>query len=149
MLDFINNTDIASHQEVYSILSGAFDNWGRSAGNCVWDLSCTKDDGTTISIEVKDRTFDHTKFGDIFAEEAKQTYTKQNYNFDKSLAINRFKDGVIAIANLYDPAAKHFKKFCPKETWPGGDHTYVWKNCVSLPQTVKYKKDENGKWRRI
>ena len=74
---------------------------------------------------------------------------QQNYNFDKSLAINCFKDGVIAIANLYDPSAKHFKKFCPKETWPGGDHTYVWKNCVSLPQTVKYKKDDNGKWRRI
>lgn len=146
MIDFTSKTDIESHIVVYSALSSAFTDWGRSSGNCVWDLSAINKNGETVSIEVKDRSFPHDKFGDIFAEAAKQTFTAVNYDFDKSYAINVFTDGVIAIASLYDPEAKHFKRLCPKESW--GDQKKIYKECISLPQRIKLKK-ENGKWTKI
>ena len=55
-------------------LSNYVDNITDSHGNCVWDLSC-KFKGKRCSIEIKDRSFPHYKFGDIFAEDTKQKYT--------------------------------------------------------------------------
>lgn len=66
-----------------------------------------------------------------------------------SLAVNVFNDGYVAIADLYDKNARHFTRMCPKETWPGGDHTPVLKNCLSLPQTALFKLDDDGKFRRM
>ena len=63
--------------------------------------------------------------------------------------MNVFTDGVIAIANLYDKRAKHFKKYCPRTTLvEEDDHTYVLKECVSLPQSAKFKQID-GKWKKI
>ena len=73
----------------------------------------------------------------------------KNYSFQASLAINVFTDGVIAIANLYDKRAKHFKRWCPRTTLvEEDDHKYIQKDCLSLPQTAKFK-NIDGKWRQI
>lgn len=149
MIDYVNNTDLPSHLSAMAVLSCSLHQFGRSEGNCVWDLSAVSNNGNTVSIEVKDRSFPHDKYGDVFAEEAKQTYTRQNYNFDKSLAVNVFSDGYIAIADLYDKRAKHFKRRCPKQTWSGGDHSLVIKDCLSLPQTLLFKLCEDGKFRKV
>ena len=129
-------------------LSNYVDNIADSHGNCVWDLSC-EFNGKTCSIEIKDRSFPHDKFGDIFAEDTKQIYTAQNYSFQTSLAINVFTDGVIAMANLYDKRAKHFKRWCPRTTLvEEDDYNYIEKDCLSLPQAAKFKHID-GKWRQI
>lgn len=147
-----NTIDIDSRLSVCDLLSTTLsnyvDNITNSQGNCVWDLSCNLK-GKTCSIEIKDRTFPHDKFGDIFVEDNKQKYTAQNYNFQVSLAFNVYTDDVIAIANLYDKNAKHFKRWCPRTTLvEEDDHKYIQKDCLSLPQTVKFKQI-NGKWVRI
>lgn len=147
-----NTIDRDSRLSVCDLLSTALsnyvDNMADSHGNCVWDLSCELK-GKTCSIEIKDRSFPHDKFGDVFAEDTKQKYTAQNYSFQASLAINVFTDGVIAIANLYDKKAKHFKRWCPRTTLvEEDDHKYIQKDCLSLPQTVKFTHID-GKWRKI
>lgn len=147
-----NTIDQDSRLSVCDLLSTALsayvDNISDSHGNCVWDLSC-EFNGKTCSIEIKDRSFPHDKFGDIFAEDTKQKYTAQNYSFQASLALNVFTDGVIAMANLYDKRAKHFKRWCPRTTLvEEDDHTYVQKDCLSLPQAVKFKHID-GTWRQI
>ena len=129
-------------------LSNYVDNIADSHGNCVWDLSC-EFNGKTCSIEIKDRSFPHDKFGDIFAEDTKQIYTSKNYSFQASLVLNVFTDGVIAMANLYDKRAKHFKRWCPRTTLvEEDDHKYIQKDCLSLPQAAKFKHID-GKWRQI
>lgn len=146
MIDFTNNTDESSRQLVANTLSAIAneDGFSDSVGNCVWDLSCTTTSGKRVSVEVKDRySVQHDQFGDIFCENAKSTYTQQNYNFDVSLVVNVFKDGYIGIANLYDKNAKVINRKCPKETWPGGDHTLVWKECLSLPALRMVKIQKN------
>lgn len=79
-----NTIDQDSRLSVCDLLSTALssyvDNISDSHGNCVWDLSC-EFNGKTCSIEIKDRSFSHDKFGDIFAEDTKQIYTTKNYNF--------------------------------------------------------------------
>ena len=79
-----NTIDRDSRLSVCDLLSTALSNYvdsiADSHGNCVWDLSCELK-GKTCSIEIKDRSFPHNKFGDIFAEDTKQKYTAQNYNF--------------------------------------------------------------------
>ena len=79
-----NTIDRDSRLSVCDLLSTALsnyvDNIADSHGNCVWDLSC-EFNGKTCSIEIKDRSFPHNKFGDIFAEDTKQIYTAKNYSF--------------------------------------------------------------------
>lgn len=147
-----NSIDNDSRLSVCDLLSTALSSYvdgiQESHGCCVWDLSCNIKN-KTCSIEIKDRAFPADKYGDVFCEYAKQKYTDQNYNFQCSLVANVFTDGVIAIANLYDKRAKHFNKYCPRTTLvEEDDHAYVLKECVSLPQSAKFKKID-GKWKKI
>lgn len=51
-----------------------------------------------------------------------------------------FKDNVIALADMFDADARHFKRRAPYSTSvKGGDRTYVLKDFCALPQRRKYK----------
>lgn len=83
-------------------------------GECSYDIWLQLR-GKKLGIEVKDRTFAHTKYGDVFAEEIKldcNLARKSKREFDKILCINVYTDGVLAIANMEDKRAKKFKKWC-------------------------------------
>lgn len=54
---------------------------------------------------MKDRTFESTKYGDVFAEDIKQECIANNWHFDTALAVNVFTDNVIAVANMFDKGA--------------------------------------------
>lgn len=58
-----------------------------------------------------------------------------------------FTDKVIALANMFDKDAKHFRRKAPVTTLvKGADHSYIWKSFCSLPQRRKYKyTSEDGK----
>lgn len=94
--------------------------------------------GRRIAVEVKDRSFPHDRYGDILVEDIKQECTSRRIDddqFDAALAVNVFTDGTLAVANMYDKAAKHFKKRAPATTLvKGADHAYVLKDFASLPQ---------------
>lgn len=47
---------------------------GEMTGNCCVDLSCTINN-KPVCIEIKDRSFDSTRFGDILVESLKQDCT--------------------------------------------------------------------------
>lgn len=118
---------------------------GEMVGNCCVDLSCVAK-GKTIAVEIKDRTFSSTKFGDILVEDIKQSCTTRRIGkgqFQTALAVNLYTDNVIAIANMFDKDAKHFQKYAPCTTLvKGADHSYVKKDFCSLPQRKKYKYEE-------
>lgn len=115
---------------------------GEMHGNCCIDLSCIIND-KRIAIEIKDRSFPHDRFGDILVEGIKQECTSRridNNQFDTALAVNVFNDKTLAIANMYDKAAKHFKRYAPATTLvKGADHSYVLKDFTSLPQKYLFK----------
>ena len=46
----------------------------ESHGNCCWDLSCCLK-GKPTSVEIKDRTFAHDKYGDVMIETVKAEAT--------------------------------------------------------------------------
>lgn len=112
---------------------------GESHGNVCWDLSCCIR-GKKVAVEIKDRGYPHDRFGDILVEESKQVDIGSKKAFDTALAVNVFNDRVLAVANLYDKDAKHFKKKAPATTLvKGADHTSIWKDFTSLPQRYKFK----------
>lgn len=120
---------------------------GESRGNCCWDLSCVIN-GKRVAVEVKDRGYDHDRFGDILVEDSKQECISKK-DFDSALAVNVFKDDVLCAASLFDRQAKHFKKKAPTTTLvKGARHDYIWKEFTSLPQRLKlrFRKDAGG-WR--
>ena len=43
-----------------------------SCGNCSYDLKC-KIKGRIVLVEIKDRNFPHSRYGDVFCEEDKKT----------------------------------------------------------------------------
>ena len=93
-----------------------------------------------MAVEIKDRGYPHDKFGDILVEESKQVDIGSKKAFDTALAVNVFNDGVLAVANLYDKNAKHFKKRAPATTLvKGADHTFILKDFTSLPQRHVFK----------
>lgn len=109
---------------------------GEMTGNCCVDLSCMLNT-KPVCIEIKDRNFESTKYGDILVESLKQDCTTRrimNGQFQVALAVNVYTDNVIAIANLFDKQAKHFKRYAPVTTLvKGADHSYVQKEFCSLP----------------
>lgn len=115
---------------------------GETHGNCCVDLSCTIN-SKSICIEVKDRSFESTRYNDILVEDIKQDCTSRrlaNGQFDAALAVNVFTDNIIAIANLYDKRGRRFQRYAPTTTLvKDGDHTYVKKTFVSLPQVKRYR----------
>lgn len=47
---------------------------GESRGCCCWDLSCCLK-GKPTSVEIKDRTFEHSRYGDVMIETVKAEAT--------------------------------------------------------------------------
>lgn len=145
------NVDLSSRELVKKMLLSmkTTKNVEYTTGNCSYDLLATQTSGKRIAVEIKDRSFSSTRYGDIFAEEIKETCNQRRMDkgeFDKILAVNVFTDNVIAIANLKDPDARHFTCNCPTTSRvKGATQEYISKECVSLPQTlrVKYLKKKN------
>lgn len=125
-------------------------NIADSHGNCCYDLTFVGRNGVKVAVEIKDRTFRHDKYGDIFAEDIKQECNNRrmaNGEFDKALAVNVFTDNVFAVANLNDKDAKHSRKYCPYTSMVKGESKeYVVKDVLSLPQRLKirFQMDNNG-----
>lgn len=110
----------------------------ESHGNVCWDLSCVINN-KRVAVEVKDRGYDHDRFGDILVEDSKQECISKK-DFDSAIAVNVFKDKVICLANLFDKAATHSKKKAPTTTLvKGALHDYIWKEFTHLPQRLKFK----------
>lgn len=89
-----------------------------SRGNCSYDLK-VRLKGKTILVEVKDRTFPHDRYGDVFAEGIKKTCNNRriaNGEADRCWVINVFTDDVFCIADINDKRAKASKKWCPETT---------------------------------
>lgn len=121
------------------------ENIGESHGNVCWDLSCVVN-GKRVAVEVKDRGYDHDRFGDILVEDSKQECISKK-DFDAALAVNVFKDGVLCAASLFDGRARHFRKKAPVTTLvKGALHDYIWKEFTSLPQRLKvrFRRDADG-----
>lgn len=118
--------DYSSRSIVSCLLSslGAID-IGSSSGCCCWDLSCILKDIPT-SIEVKDRSVPHDKYGDVMVEEIKVKATEAKKQFGRRLAINVHTDNFLCIANLADPKAVRKTKYCKYTTLVKGEsHDYV------------------------
>ena len=47
-----------------------------SCGNCSYDLKCIIK-GKVILVEIKDRNFPHSRYGDVFCEEDKKTFNNR------------------------------------------------------------------------
>ena len=79
-----------------------------SRGNCSYDLK-VRLRGKTILVEVKDRSFPHDRYGDVFAEGIKKTCNNRrmaNGEADRCWVVNVFTDGVFCIADINDRNAK-------------------------------------------
>ena len=108
------------------------------------DLSCTISD-KRVAIEVKEREYTSNTFGDILIEKQKVDKANKDENFDTVLAINIYKDNVLAISNIKNGKSKWLK--CPA-TSCFNRRDYVWKECWLMPQTKKYQ-IKNGKFVKI
>ena len=94
------------------------DNVEDSHGNCSYDLKVQLK-GKTVLVEVKDRTFPHDRYGDVFAEGIKKDCNNRriaNGEADKCWVVNVFTDNVFCIADINDKRAKVSKKWCPETT---------------------------------
>ena len=69
------------------------------------DLSCTISD-KRVAIEVKEREYTSTIFGDILIEKQKVDKANKDENFDSVLAIDIYKDNVLAISNIKNGKSK-------------------------------------------
>ena len=113
-----------------------------SRGNCSYDLKVQLK-GKTILVEVKDRTFPHDRYGDVFAEGIKKDCNNRriaNGEADRCWVVNVFTDCVFCIADINDKRAKVSKKWCPETTLvDDASRELVQKTTLSLPQTIKVK----------
>lgn len=129
-----------------------FSNIGESQGACSWDVSCmmTFEDTTKkIVFELKDRNMDSDKFGDIMVEYDKYTNNLKYCPNFVIVAVNSFKDGVIAMCPMNETTIKKSEKWCPATTLlRGTNRKYVKKEVATLKQAIKFKKIKN-KWRKI
>lgn len=100
----------------------------ESKGNCAYDLTF-KLHGKTIGCEIKDRSFPHDRFGDIFAEAIKRECNNkwiEKGAFEQCIVVNCFSDGVIAMANIADKKGKKILRWCRATTMvKGGSEKYV------------------------
>ena len=108
-----------------------------SVGNCSYDIKC-KIKGVGVGIEVKDRTFAHDRFNDVFAEGIKKECNNRriaNGEFQKCWIVNVFTDSTFAIADANDPNGREYIKSCPMTSLvKGGSKAFIAKKCLSLPQ---------------
>lgn len=97
--------DYSSRSIVSCLLSslGATD-IGTSSGCCCWDLSCLLK-GAPTSIEVKDRSVPHDRYGDIMVEQVKVDATMSKQKFSQRLAVNVHTDNMLCLARIDDPDA--------------------------------------------
>ena len=138
-----NDIDKSSRQLVKAFFRAVnADNVEDSHGNCSYDLKVQLK-GKTILVEVKDRTFPHDRYGDVFAEGIKKTCNNRriaNGEADKCWVVNVFTDYVFCIADINDKRAKVSKKWCPETTLvDDASHELMQKTTLSLPQTMKVK----------
>ena len=114
----------------------------ESHGNCSYDIKA-KVKGKVILWEIKDRSFAHDRFGDVFAEGIKRDCNNRRIakgEADACCIVNVFTDNVMCFANVNDKRAKVQKKWCNYTTLiDDQSHDKVEKNVLSLPQTVKIK----------
>ena len=114
----------------------------ESHGNCSYDIKA-KVKGKVILWEIKDRSFAHDRFGDVFAEGIKRDCNNKRIakgEADACCIVNVFTDNVMCFANVNDKRAKVQKKWCNYTTLiDDQSHDKVQKNVLSLPQTVKIK----------
>ena len=114
----------------------------ESHGNCSYDIKA-KVKGKVILWEIKDRSFAHDRFEDVFAEGIKRDCNNRRIakgEADACCIVNVFTDNVICLANVNDKRAKVQKKWCNYTTLiDDQSHDKVEKNVLSLPQTIKIK----------
>ena len=114
----------------------------ESHGNCSYDIKA-KVKGKVILWEIKDRSFAHDRFGDVFAEGIKRDCNNRRIakgEADACCIVNVFTDNVMCFANVNDKRAKVQKKWCNYTTLiDDQSHDKVEKNVLSLPQTIKIK----------
>ena len=114
----------------------------ESHGNCSYDIK-SKVKGKVILWEIKDRSFAHDRFGDVFAEGIKRDCNNRRIakgEADACCIVNVFTDNVMCFANVNDKRAKVSKKWCPETTLvDDASHELVQKTTLSLPQTAKIK----------
>ena len=114
----------------------------ESHGNCSYDIKA-KVKGKVILWEIKDRSFAHDRFGDVFAEGIKRDCNNRRIakgEADACCIVNVFTDNVMCFANVNDKRAKVQKKWCNYTTLiDDQSHDKVQKSVLSLPQTVKIK----------
>ena len=114
----------------------------ESHGNCSYDIKA-KVKGKVILWEIKDRSFAHDRFGDVFAEGIKRDCNNRRIakgEADACCIVNVFTDNVMCFANVNDNRAKVQKKWCNYTTLiDDQSHDKVEKNVLSLPQTIKIK----------
>ena len=92
-----------------------------------------------VAVEIKDRGYNHDRYGDILVEDSKQECISKK-DFDSAIAVNVFKDKVLCLANLFDKDATHSKMKAPTTTLvKGALHNYIWKEFTHLPQRLKFK----------
>ena len=132
-----NDIDKSSRELVKAFFRAVkADNIEDSHGKCSYDLKVQLK-GKTILVEVKDRTFPHNRYGDVFAEGIKKTCNNRriaNGEADKCWVVNVFTDDVFCIADINDKKAKVSKKWCPETTLvDDASHELVQKTTLSLP----------------
>ena len=114
----------------------------ESHGNCSYDIKA-KVKGKVILWEIKDRSFAHDRFGDVFAEGIKRDCNNRRIakgEADACCIVNVFTDNVMCFANVNDKRAKVQKKWCNYTTLiDDQSHDKVEKTVLSLPQTIKIK----------
>ena len=114
----------------------------ESHGNCSYDIKA-KVNGKVILWEIKDRSFAHDRFGDVFAEGIKRDCNNRRIargEADACCIVNVFADSVMCLANVNDKRAKVQRKWCNYTTLVDDQsHDKVEKTVLSLPQTLKIK----------
>ena len=120
----------------------------ESQVNCSYDLKC-KIKGRIVLVEIKDRNFPHSRYGDVFCEEDKKICNNRrimNGEAQSCIIVNVFTDKFICIANVNDKNGVVKTMFCPITTLcDDRSKDMIQKKILSLPQTMKFKYSKNGK----
>lgn len=94
-------------------------------------------------MEVKDRAFDHDRYGDVVVEDTKRQCTRRRIDagqFDGAMVASVYQDGVVVLCNLFDNRARLIEKQAPTTTLVrGGPTRFIGKTFVSLPNDVKFR----------
>ena len=126
-------------------LSNYVENIGFSSGACSWDISCELKGHPTV-FELKDRNITSTKFGDVMVEKDKYDNNKKYCPGFVIVAVNVFKDDVIAYNIMTEETMKCSKKLCPATSMlRGASKKMVLKLCATLKQRIKVTM-RDGKW---